>query len=873
MKGKIKFGKKLFVILFVMAMIFSLRGMTVYADGSIVEISSGSDLTTALSSSSNNGKTLKLTADITGNFTYNQSGKSITIDLNNHSITGSANLSSVISVKGGTLTIVDNAENKTTHYYYIGKTGDYDSSYLGEIVSSTSDTKYVNAVRRGSFDGGYITGGTGTPYSSPGSTTFGGGVMVDGGAFVLESGCIFGNYPKNNGNGGNGGGGVAIRHNGSSFVMNGGYIIGNHTGRFGGGIRIDGGTFTMNGGEIRHNTANTPGSGGAGAGGAIHLGGLDGGGTVTINGGIIRGNLAGLKDGVGAGINVAGGNLTITGGTITGNNVSSEKNLGGGINGPFTVSGNPIISGNKVGGTFVADSYEISGGTVNNAYLPNSKIITFAGALNDTANIGITMQTAGVFTNSTGSDYAKNYKNRFFEDNSATIYVDGNELTLIPNSSTTFTVSFNKNGGTGTMADVTDLTGTYTLPTTTNFTAPANKKFKGWSLTSNGDIVTTVEMTEDREVFAIWEDLPTITSISFSNTDVTYDGQEHGLTVTGSLTGGTILYSTDGENWSEEIPTYTNVGTYTIYYKASKDGYSDLTGSVTVKINKNEVSNPTVIVDENVIYTGEPLEPSVVVKDDNGNIIDESEYDITYENNTEIGTATITIKNKTNSNYVINKSVTFNIVKKGVTKVVEPTTPNVNSAKTTDTAEELLAKIDFTDEETNAINSGKNIEVYLEVKDISDSVSASDKEKIEKELGSNDTIGMYLDVNLFKKIDGEEATKITETNEEIEISFEIPESLRNSNSKISRTFTVFRLHNGVVTPIKVTVNGNIGTFKTKEFSTYALAYTDTTITSNPQTGDTIMSSVIMLIISGLGLASALGYTVISNKRKLVKTNN
>ena len=429
------------------------------------------------------------------------------------------------------------------------------------------------------------------------------------------------------------------------------------------------------------------------------------------------------------------------------------------------------------------------------------------------------------------------------------------------------------------VASTADLVSQFNTWATTSGNDPNNRGFIKWNTKADGsgtdyNAGDKFTISERTTLYAQWSNLPSITTISFSNTEATYDGQEHGLTVTGSLTGGTIKYSTDGNTWVDEMPKYTSAGEYEIYYKATKEGYSDLTGTATITINPKEVSNPTVELSvEEFTYDGEEKKPTVTLKDDNGNIIDESEYDITYDNNTEIGTATITIKNKTNSNYVINKSVTFNIVKKGVAKVVEPTTPNVNSAKTTDTAEELLAKIDFTDEETNAINSGKNIEVYLEVKDISDSVSASDKEKIEKELGSNDTIGMYLDVNLFKKIDGEEATKITETNEEIEISFEIPESLRNSNSKISRTFTVFRLHNGVVTPIKVTVNGNIGTFKTKEFSTYALAYTDTAITSNPQTGDTIMSSVIMLIISGLGLASALGYTVISSKRKLVKTNN
>ena len=45
---------------------------------------------------------------------------------------------------------------------------------------------------------------------------------------------------------------------------------------------------------------------------------------------------------------------------------------------------------------------------------------------------------------------------------------------------TTYTVSFNANGGTGTMANVTVSAGAYTLPAN-SFTAPAGKQFKGWA--------------------------------------------------------------------------------------------------------------------------------------------------------------------------------------------------------------------------------------------------------------------------------------------------------------------------------------------------------------------------------------------------------
>ena len=74
----------------------------------------------------------------------------------------------------------------------------------------------------------------------------------------------------------------------------------------------------------------------------------------------------------------------------------------------------------------------------------------------------------------------------------------------------TYTLTFNANGGSGTMTPIADLTGEYTLPSN-GFTAPSGKQFKGWSLTTDGETVTKVNMTENRTVYAIWEDIPVVT--------------------------------------------------------------------------------------------------------------------------------------------------------------------------------------------------------------------------------------------------------------------------------------------------------------------------------------------------------------------------
>ena len=123
------------------------------------------------------------------------------------------------------------------------------------------------------------------------------------------------------------------------------------------------------------------------------------------------------------------------------------------------------------------------------------------------------------------------------------------------------------------------------------------------------------------------------------------------------------------DNWDETRITYviksgdkaTDVSdriTLTI------EGTGNYTGRATVewKITPKTVT-PTIEV-ASCTYTGDALEPTVTVKDDIGNIIDQKEYEIFYSNNTNAGTATVTIKDVDGGNYVLSEaSKTFEITK------------------------------------------------------------------------------------------------------------------------------------------------------------------------------------------------------------------
>ena len=75
------------------------------------------------------------------------------------------------------------------------------------------------------------------------------------------------------------------------------------------------------------------------------------------------------------------------------------------------------------------------------------------------------------------------------------------------------------------------------------------------------------------------------------------------------------------------------------------------------------VTDPTIILSEtSFTYDGTPKTPTVTVKDGN-TVIPESEYTVTYSNNTEVGSARVIISNNEGGNYIVNGSATFTIVK------------------------------------------------------------------------------------------------------------------------------------------------------------------------------------------------------------------
>lgn len=99
-----------------------------------------------------------------------------------------------------------------------------------------------------------------------------------------------------------------------------------------------------------------------------------------------------------------------------------------------------------------------------------------------------------------------------------------------------------------------------------------------------------------------------------------------------------------------------------------QDTYRAVAGKdITVIVSRKAVKDPQITLEKDSYdYTGKPITPKVTVIDSETNsIIPESEYAVSYKNNTDIGTASLSVHNKAEGNYDLPEetSKTFTIEK------------------------------------------------------------------------------------------------------------------------------------------------------------------------------------------------------------------
>ena len=356
----------------------------------VVQINTLDELKQALKSQNNT--TLQLMNDIIGDGkseTCKVDGKTLTLDLNGHTLNANNYHSAIWTTGKANVTIVDSAGG-------------------GKIIGG-------NATRGGGINIGdncvvTLEGGTITDNKA---SDQGGGVYVYGkGTFNMTGGVIEKNTASNQG------GGI---YNAGTVTANGGTLRLNATSNGGGGAIFNNGTLTMTDSTLSRNTAAT-------RGGAIlnekgktltltdcvvadnYAKGIDGGGivnygTLNVTGGAFTNNESWSS---GGGIFLTQDSMaTITGATFTGN-VANEK--GGAImvrpNASCTLEdvtitenrameyGGGIDVENKpkafnIKGTIVVKDNECSDKMGKDVYLGNTVTITQTGALTEGSQIGV----------------------------------------------------------------------------------------------------------------------------------------------------------------------------------------------------------------------------------------------------------------------------------------------------------------------------------------------------------------------------------------------------------------------------------------------------------------------------------------------------
>lgn len=192
------------------------------------------------------------------------------------------------------------------------------------------------------------------------------------------------------------------------------------------------------------------------------------------------------------------------------------------------------------------------------------------------------------------------------------------------------------------------------------------------------------------------------------------------------------------------------------------------------------------------------------------------------------------------------------------TKPVEEVTVGVKEDDTLkNTLEKAIkdSKIDVTDINAIVIVTIDNQKEEQVPEEASKSINELAKEK------ENIKVVSFFDITLNVKnnVTGETLGTLSTLDNKIKFNMALPEELTKVAEGYTRKYYVVRYHDGKSEIISASVDGNVLSFESDKFSTYALAYEDVKdeVIVNPPTGDKIVLDLVVGIVSvaGLGLVA------------------
>ncbi len=214
------------------------------------------------------------------------------------------------------------------------------------------------------------------------------------------------------------------------------------------------------------------------------------------------------------------------------------------------------------------------------------------------------------------------------------------------------------------------------------------------------------------------------------------------------------------------------------------------------------------------------------------------------------------VETKVENEYVVaKKELKVDTPTIDTTKPVEEVTVGV---KEDDTLKDTLvkaikdSKIDVTDINAIVMVTIDNQKEEQVPEEASKSINELAKEK------ENIKVVSFFDITLNVKnnVTGETLGTLSTLDNKIKFNMALPEELTKVAEGYTRKYYIVRYHDGKSEIIPATVNGNMLSFESDKFSTYALAYEDVKNENvvNPPTGDRIIIDLVIGIVSVVGLS-------------------
>lgn len=173
-----------------------------------------------------------------------------------------------------------------------------------------------------------------------------------------------------------------------------------------------------------------------------------------------------------------------------------------------------------------------------------------------------------------------------------------------------------------------------------------------------------------------------VTAKPTAKPDLEYNGSEQFLlNFGGTASGGTMQYRLGASGaFTTDIPVATDAGEYTVYYMVKGDethsDYTPTNNTISVKIDPKGINDSTVTIDPipNQTYTGNAIEPPLVVKDGGTVLKKGKDYTVSYHyNHTDAGSRALQVDGM--GNYTGTQGATF---------IIDPATQTISGPSRVD---------------------------------------------------------------------------------------------------------------------------------------------------------------------------------------------